>query len=347
MGLCSWQLGGSLRANGHWQSAEEGPQLMNGLIYQDYNSMSQFSFGLLGEVGQPFKLRYHAGTYKSQFRQDIWANDTNIPLMIIPHAILKFTDYFSVDISDLANHPFTCNYNVTLENSTFTVTMQAGSTFTFDALVVKIPKTDMLTYTYHTTSYYYLPDFDIAFSGITCAIEIGADRKFQTAQKVYVGQLEQQSEPQQGTDLWDFTLIDTEPFVTITHYDVSDYATAELSGSIGMKEFGNYREGFLMLSPFAFQSYKTASGAITGQSTLFQSMFSNAALSAVSDNGIVGSGESEASIFNFASKFANSEFEITSQKLWRQYFTIALIDSISSGTAPYNTWSWTKKLDKE
>lgn len=172
--------------------------------------------------------------------------------MIIPHAILKFTDYFSVDISDLVNHPFTCNYNVTLENSTFTVTMQSGSTFTFDALVVKIPKTDMLTYTYRTTSYYYLPNFDITFSGITCAIEIGADRRFQTAEKVYVGQLEQQ----QGTGLWDFTLIDTEPFVTITHYDVSDYATAQLAGTVAMEEFGNYREGFLMLSPFAFKALK-------------------------------------------------------------------------------------------
>lgn len=58
MGLCSWQLGGSLRANGHWQSAEDGPQLMNGLIYQYYNNMATYSFGLLGEVGQPLKLRY-------------------------------------------------------------------------------------------------------------------------------------------------------------------------------------------------------------------------------------------------------------------------------------------------
>ena len=338
MGLCSWQLGGSLRTNGHWQSAEEGPQLMNGLIYQYFNNMAQYSFGLLGEVGQPLKLRYEVGSQRSQFRQDRWANDTNIPLMIIPHAILKFTDYFSVDISDLVNHPFTCNYNVTLENTTFTVTMQAGSTFTFDALVVKIPKTDMLTYTYRTTSYYYLPNFDIEFSGITCAIEIGADRRFQTAEKVYVGQLEQQ----QGTGLWDFTLIDTEPFATITHYDVSDYATAQLAGTIGMEEFGNYREGIIMLSPFAFQSFKTASGAITGQYALFQSMFSNVAVSAVSDNGIVGSGNSDGSIFSYASKYENAEFEITSQKQWREYFTIAVIKSTSSGTAPYNTWSWTE-----
>lgn len=309
---------------------------MNGLIYQYYDNMAQYSFGLLGEVGQPLRLRYQVGSQKSQFRQDRWADDTNIPLMIIPHAILKFTDYFSVDIADLVNHSYTCNYNVTLENTTFTVTMQAGSTFSFDALVVKIPKADMLTYTYRTTSYYYLPNFDITFSGITCAIEMGSDKKFQTAERVYVGQLEQQ----QGTYLWDFTLIDVEPFATITHYDISDYATAQLAGTIGMEEFGNYQEGIIMLSPFSFQSFKTANGSITGQYTLFQSTFSNVAVSAVSDNGIVGSVSSEGSIFSYASKYENAEFEITSQKQWREYFTIAIIRSTSSGTAPYNTWSW-------
>ena len=71
-------------------------------------------------------------------------------------------------------------------------------------------------------------------------------------------------------------------------------------------------------------------------------MFSNVAVSAVSDNGIVGSGGSEASIFSYASKFENAEFEITSQKQWREYFTIAVIKSTSSGTAPYNTWRWTE-----
>lgn len=320
----------------HWQSEEDNVVLMNGLIRQEYNQMASGTWGLLGEVGQPLKLRYNVGFSKSQFRQDRWVDETYIPLMIIPHAQLKFTDYFEVDISDLANRTFTCPYNVIIENSTFTATMQAGTTFTFDALVVKIAKTDMLIYTYRTTSYYYLPEFDITFGGISCAIEVGTNKLYESVSKVWVGQLGQDP----NTGLYDFNIQYIQNFIALTRHDIADYTSNYVQGSVTCSEFGDNMKGLIMLSPFTYESHKTSSGVALQQYFLLQSMFSNVAESGTSNQGIVGFIGSVGSVFSYLSKYGNSDFEITSRKQFKDYFICATIDTTSSRIASPNTWFW-------
>lgn len=337
MGLCSWQLGGSLRANGHWQSAEDDIQLVNGLIYQIYNSQRRGTWGLLGEVGAPLKLRYrNPSGGNSQFRQDRWANNQYIPLMIIPHATFKFTNYFSVDIADLVNHTFACPYNVILENTTFTATMSGSGTFTFDALVVKIDKADMLTYRRGSISYYYLPQFDIAFNGITCAVQIGTNLNYEMVTDVIVGDLAQDAQ----TGLYDFATRYRQNFITITHNDITDYNCVYTSGSVAMSEFGDKMSGFIPLSPFQYESDKTSNGSILGNYMLFQGMFDNSSVSGYSNWNIEGHVANIGSVFGYLSKFENSEFELTSQNTLYDYFYCAIIKSDSSAIASPNIWSW-------
>lgn len=338
MRLCGWQLGGSLRANGHWQSAEDDIQLVNGWIYQTDNSQRRGTWGLLGEVGQPLKLRYNNSLFgNGQFRQDRWTDNDYIPLMIIPHATFKFTDYFIVDIADLVNHAFSSPYNVILENTTFTATMSGSGTFTFDALVVKIAKTDMLTYTYTSNvSFYYLPQFDIAFDDITCAIQLANDVKYEMVTKAIVGDLAQHA----NTGLYDFSARYRENFIAITHNDITDYNCVYTSGSVTMSEFGDKMSGFIPLSPFQYTSMKTNNGSIVGNSMMFQGTFNALGVSGYSNWNIEAHVGSIGSVFVYLSKFENSEFEITDKKINNDYFYCAVIKSDSSSIASPNTWSW-------
>lgn len=330
--------GASRRFNGHYQGRGKGVQLVNGWIYQTYNSQRRGTWGLLGEVGQPLKLRYrNPSSSNLQFRQDMWTDNEYIPLMIIPHATFKFTNYFSVDISDLVNHTFTCSYNVIIENSTFTATMSGSGTFTFDALVVKIAKADMLTQTSGSYTYYYLPQFDIAFDGITCSIQIGSDLKYEMITDVIVGDLGQNS----STGLYDFATRYRQNFIAITHSDIADYSNTMLEGSVTMSEFGENMSGFIPLSPFQYQSDKTSNGSILGNYMLFQSSFNIAAVSGYSNWNIEGHVASIGSVFDYLSKFENTEFELTQQNTRYDYFYCAVVKSDSSAIASPNTWSWT------
>ncbi len=328
--------GASRRFNGHYQGRGKGIQLVNGFIHQIDNSQQRGTWGLLGEVGQPLKLRYRHLSSNAQFRQDRWTDNQYIPLMIIPHASFKFTNHFSVDIADLVNHTFTCSYNVILENTTFTVYLNGSGTFTFDALVVKIDKADMLVYTRGSISYYYLPIFDIAFDDITCAIEVANNVNYEMVTDAIVGDLGINSQ----TGLYDFASRYRENFVTITHYNITDYNNAYISGSIAMSEFGDKMSGFIPLSPFQYESMKTSNGTIVGNYMLFQGAFDISALSGYSNWNIEGHVSGVNSIFSYASKYANSEFEITSQNQFTDYFYCAIIGSDSSAIASPNIWSW-------
>lgn len=333
-----WVGGATLKMNGHWQSAGETVQLVNGWVYQIYNSQRRGTWGLLGEVGQSLKLRYRNPSGSNlQFRQDMWTDNEYIPLMIIPHATFKFTNYFSVDISDLVNHTFTCSYNVIIENSTFTATMSGSGTFTFDALVVKIAKSDMLTYTSGSYTYYYLPQFDIAFDNITCAIQVGSGLNYEMVTKVIVGDLGQNSQ----TGLYDFATRYRQNFITITNYDITDYSNTFISGSVTMSEFGDNMSGFIPLSPFQYESDKTSNGSVLGNYMLFQGSFNNSAVSGYSNWNIEGHVASIGSVFNYLTKFENSEFELTQQNTLYDYFYCAIVKSNSSAIASPNTWSWT------
>lgn len=332
-----WVGGATLKMNGHWQNAGEALKLINGFIYQTYSSQQRGTWGLLGEVGQPLKLRYgHLGG-NSQFRQDRWTNNQYIPLMIIPHASFKFTNRFSVDIGDLVNHTFTCPYNVILENTTFTVYLNGSGTFTFDALVVKIDKADMLVYTRGGISYYYLPIFDIAFDDITCAIEAANNVNYEMVTDVIVGDLGINAQ----TGLYDFASRYRESFITITHNNITDYNCAYTSGSVAMSEFGDKMSGFIPLSPFQYESMKTSNGTIVGNYMLFQGTFNINGVSGYSSQNIEGHVSGINSIFAYASKYANNEFEITSQNQFTDYFYCAVIGSDSSAIASPNIWSWT------
>lgn len=330
--------GASRRFNGHYQGRGKGVRLVNGWIYQIYNSPRRGTWGLLGEVGQPLKLRYrNPDGSNNQFRQDIWADNEYIPLMIIPHATFKFTNYFSVDIADLVNHTFTCSYNVIIENTTFTATMTGNGTFTFDAFVVKIAKADMLTRTSGRYTYYYLPQFDIAFDGITCAIQIGNDVNYEVVTDVIVGDLAQDVQ----TGLYNFATRYRENFVGITHNNITDYNCAYTAGSVAMSEFGDKMSGFIPLSPFQYESDKTSNGTILGNYMLFNSTFNALGVSGYSNWNIEAHVTSIGSVFSYLSKFENSEFELTAQNTRYDYFYCAVIKSDSSAIASPNIWSWT------
>lgn len=336
-GLNGHWLGGTRKLNGHWQSAGEAVQLTNGWIFQVYNSQRRGTWGLLGEVGQPLKLRYRNPDGSTlQFRQDMWADNEYIPLMIIPHTTFKFTSYFSVDISDLVNHTFTCPYNVIIENSTFTATMTGSGTFTFDALVVKIPKADMLTRTSGRYTYYYLPQFDIAFDGISCAIQVASGVDYEMVTDMVVGDLVNNS----STGLYEFANRYRQNFVALTHNDITDYTCTYTSGSVGTSEFGDKMSGFIPLSPFQYESMKTSNGSIVGNYMLFQSSFNMNALSGYSNLNIEGHVASIGSMFDYLSKFENSDFELTSQNTRYDYFYCAVVKSDSSTSGSPNVWSW-------
>lgn len=330
-------LSESMKIAHHWQSAGPIVRLINGWIYQIENSQRRGTWGLLGEVGQPLKLRYNNSLYgNSQFRQDMWTDNDYIPLMIIPHATFKFTDYFNVDIADLVNHAFSSPYNVILENTTFTATMSGSGTFTFDALVVKIAKTDMLTYTSHNVSFYYLPQFDISFADLTCAIQLANDVKYEMVTKVIVGDLG--VNPQTG--LYDFATRYRQNFITITHNNTTDYQAVYTSGSVTMSEFGDKMSGFIPLSPFQYESMKTSGGVIVGNYMIFQGSFNALGVSGYSNWNIEGHTDYIGSVFSYLSKFENNEFEITAQKIRNDYFYCAIVKSDSSAIASPNTWSW-------
>lgn len=328
MGLCSWQLGGSLRANGHWQSAEEGPQLLNGFFEQTSTAL-QCTFGFLCEVGQPLKLRYmgYVTSLTSQFMKSRWTNETYIPLMIIPHALLKFTDYGVIDIGNLANLTYTCSEPVIIENSTFTVTMQSGSTWTFDALVVKILKTDMLS----TSTRYYMNTFDIEFPSVTAAIEMGDHKpyRYRTSQ-CKVGHLVQD---QNGN--YDFDSLYIEDCEAYTDCNITDYNNAPYGGTFKLGFFGDEMTAIMPLSPYAFISTKTLNGAKLVPSMLFQSQARGE-----SDGHVRASYIGTSNVFSYATKFANSDYEITGSKQFMDYFKIGTLQTTDTVTALYNTWDW-------
>lgn len=322
-------LSESMKIAHHWQSAGPIVQLMNGFFEQTDTAL-QCTFGFLCKVGQPLKLRYMGYTIagNSQFMKSRWTNETYIPLMIIPHAVLKFTDYGVIDIGNLANLTYSCSEPVIVENSTFTVTMQSGSTWTFDALVVKILKTDMRS----TSTRYYMDTFDIEFAGVTAAIEVGDHKpyRYRTTQ-CKVGDLGQD---QQGN--YDFNLRYTEDCEAYTDCNITDYQNVPYGGTFKLGFFGDKMTAIMPLSPYAFISTKTLNGVKLIPSMLFQSQARGE-----SDGHVRASYMNVSNIFSYATKFENSDYEITWNKPFRDYFKLGILQTTDTVTALYNTWDWT------
>lgn len=320
--------GASRRFNGHYQGRGKGIALLNGFFEQTAQAL-QCTFGFLCEVGQPLKLRYMGYTtnLKSQFMKSRWTNETYIPLMIIPHAILKFTDHGVIDIGNLANLTYTCSEPVIVENSTFTVTMQSGSTWTFDALVVKILKTDMLS----TSTRYYMNTFDVVFPSVTAAIEVGDHKpyRYRTTQ-CKVGDLVQD---QQG--YWDFNSRYIEDCEAYTDCNITDYQNVAYGGTFRLGFFGDEMTAIMPLSPYAFISTKTLNGAKLVPSMLFQSQARGE-----SDGHVRASYMDVSNVFSYATKFENSDYEITGSKQFMDYFKMGILQTTDTVTALYNTWDW-------
>lgn len=319
--------------NGHYQSGGISIPLLNGMLSE--NTADNW-FGLWVERGSALKLcfRGYSIAGQSQYMISQFANDQYIPLMIIPHAKITFTPHCVIDIADLVNHQFNCSHNIILENRVLTATTQAGGTFTFNALCVRILKTDMLTTRYR----YYLRDFDIEFPDITgLGIEAGADKNFiyESAQ-CFVGTLAQQ----QGTGYYEFNIDYQEQFKTTVNCDVSDYAVSENYGSINMGLFGNKYTAVVPLTPF-LKSTKIQNGGLMTPYFNASPRFSFSAISGISDNGIEGHfSNGVASPYTFINSISCSDFSITPQKLSNDLFKIAIIDTGTTSTAQYNTWSW-------
>ena len=329
------QRSGAFRMNGHYQSGGISIPLLNGFL-SEATSTNWFSFGI--ERGKPLKLQFggYSVAGSAQYRKTQWTDDTYLPVFVIPHCILNITDSCEINVGLLASQPFTCTAqpNLVIENKAFTVTTQAGGTFTFNALLGKIPKEDALTNEY----FYYFRNFDVVFDNITgLGIKATANQVFRYyTNQCFVGDMRQTPK----TLEYYFNIQDTEAFISRVVADVSDYGIHEVSGTIDMGMFGNNYTAVVPFTP-VLQSTKIQKEPMP-PSFYIRPKFSFSARGGISDNGIGGSYDNAVtSIYSFASKYACSDLEITPQKLSHDLFKIAIIWTWTSAVASTNRWSWT------
>lgn len=182
-----------------------------------------------------------------------------------------------------------------------------------------------------TSTRYYMNTFDIAFSGVTAAIEMGDHKayRYRTTQ-CKVGDLGQD---QQGN--YDFNLRYTEDCEAYTDCNITDYNNTAYGGTFKLGFFGDEMTAIMPLSPYAFISTKTLNGVKLIPSMLFQSQARGE-----SDGHVRASYMNVSNIFSYATKFENSDYEITWNKPFRDYFKLGILQTTDTVTALYNTWNW-------